>query len=63
MRRRRQARALGLGVLGQRCGVSSGTIRRWELTQVLPSPIALVVWAQQLGCRPALVLDKARRRT
>lgn len=62
LRLRRQARALTLGALGQQCGVTADTIRRWELTQRLPTPIALVVWAQQLGCRAALVPDETRRR-
>jgi transcriptional regulator with XRE-family HTH domain len=30
-------------------GVSRDTISRWELALVPPRPIALIVWAQQLG--------------
>ena len=47
-------RRLALGLtqeeLGQRVGVSRDSIQRWELARVPPRPIALIVWAQKVGC-------------
>lgn len=54
LRNRRKAMDLTQAQLGRRVGVSRDSIQRWELCRVPPRPIALVVWAQQLGCSVVL---------
>ncbi|WP_194919528.1 helix-turn-helix transcriptional regulator [Catenulispora rubra] len=51
---RRKAWGISQAELGERVGVSRDSIQRWELARVPPRPIALIVWAQMLGCRLAL---------
>jgi len=50
LRNRRIALGLSQTGLGQLVGVSRDSIQRWELCRVPPRSIALVVWAQKLGC-------------
>ena len=54
LRNRRMAVGLAQGEVGQLIGVSRDSILRWELARVPPRPIALIVWAQKLGCSLAL---------
>ncbi|WP_194891990.1 helix-turn-helix transcriptional regulator [Catenulispora pinisilvae] len=54
LRNRRRASGLSQAGLGQLVSVSRDSIQRWELLRVPPRPIALVVWAQKLGCSVVL---------
>ncbi|WP_370361495.1 helix-turn-helix domain-containing protein [Catenulispora sp. MAP12-49] len=50
LRRRRDDLGLSISELCRRVGVSRDSVSRWELAYTPPRPIALVVWAQVLGC-------------
>ncbi|WP_370341227.1 helix-turn-helix domain-containing protein [Catenulispora sp. MAP5-51] len=50
LRRRRDDLGLSILEVSKRVGVHRDSVGRWEYALVPPRPIALVVWAQALGC-------------
>lgn len=54
MRLRRVAWGMTQGEVGGRIGVSRDSIQRWECADVPTRPIALVVWAREMGFRVGL---------
>ncbi|MFD0631663.1 helix-turn-helix transcriptional regulator [Catenulispora yoronensis] len=54
LRAQRMIRKLTQTDLGLLLGVSRSSLQRWEDVQMFPRSIALIVWADRLGCRVEL---------